>query len=147
MKGKKVGFIINGVAIDHIPAGKAKEISKVLKLHLLSDFVVIATNLESKKQNKKDLIKIEGKTLSKEELNKIALVCKDATINIIKNEKVDVKYQVEIPMIIENILKCNNPNCISNNEKTKSKFFCKDKKKLKIKCHYCEKNQNTIDIL
>jgi aspartate carbamoyltransferase regulatory subunit len=108
--------------------------------------VVIANNLESKKTGKKDLIKIENKELSQEELNKIALISKDSTINIIRNSSVFKKYPVVVPDIVENILMCNNPNCISNNEKISSKFYCLDKSKVTLKCHYCEKKQNEIKI-
>jgi aspartate carbamoyltransferase regulatory subunit len=123
------------------------KIFKILNLDELNEFVVVAKNLESKKQNRKDLIKIEGKELNKKELNKIALVSKNATINIIRNKEIYLKYTVQMPENIENILKCNNPNCISNHEKISSKFVCTDKENIILKCSYCEKIQNTIDII
>lgn len=147
MSERKVGTINNGVVIDHILSGKGTEISKILSLDNLGEFVVIASNLESKKSKKKDLIKIEGKELSQEELNKIALISKDSTINIIRNGEVYKKYKVQIPDTIENILICNNPYCISNSEKIKSKFLSRiEKNKTILVCHYCEKKQNEIKI-
>jgi len=147
MSERKVGTINNGVVIDHIVSGKGTEISKILCLEALGEFVVIASNLESKKSKKKDLFKIEGKELSQEELNKIALISKDSTINIIRNGEVYKKYKVEIPETIENILICNNPYCISNIEKIKSKFTTTTKNtSTTLKCHYCEKKQNEIKI-
>lgn len=147
MSERKVGTINNGVVVDHITPGKGTEISKILGLETLGEFVVIASNLESKKSGKKDLIKIEGKELSQEELNKIALISKDSTINIIRNGEVYKKYKVEIPETIENILVCNNPYCISNVEKIKSKFTSTTQKNnTTLKCHYCEKKQNEIKI-
>lgn len=146
MSERKIGTINDGVVIDHIVSGKANEIARILNLNSLGEFVVIANNLESKKTGKKDLIKIENKELSQEELNKIALISKDSTINIIRNSSVFKKYKVEVPDVVENILMCNNPNCISNNEKISSKFYCLDKSKVTLKCHYCEKKQNEIKI-
>ena len=147
MSERKVGTINNGVVVDHITSGKGTEISKILGLDSLGEFVVIASNLESKKSGKKDLIKIEGKELSQEELNKIALISKDSTINIIRNGEVYKKYKVEIPETVENILVCNNPYCISNIEKIKSKFTSTTQKNnTTLKCHYCEKKQNEIKI-
>ncbi|MFA5745408.1 MAG: aspartate carbamoyltransferase regulatory subunit [archaeon] len=146
MSERKVGTISNGVVIDHIVSGKANEIAKILNLNQLGELVVIANNLESKKTGKKDLIKIENKELSQEELNKIALISKDSTINIIRNSSVFKKYPVVVPDVVENILVCNNPNCISNHEKISSKFYCLDKSKITLKCHYCEKKQNEIKI-
>ena len=146
MSERKVGTINDGVVIDHIVSGKANEIARILNLNQLGELVVIANNLESKKTGKKDLIKIENKELSQEELNKIALISKDSTINIIRNSSVFKKYPVVVPDVVENILMCNNPNCISNNEKISSKFYCLDKNKVTLKCHYCEKKQNEIKI-
>ena len=146
MSERKIGTINDGVVIDHIVSGKANEIARILNLNSLVEFVVIANNLESKKTGKKDLIKIENKELSQEELNKIALISKDSTINIIRNSSVFKKYKVEVPDVVENILVCNNPNCISNNEKISSKFYCLDKSKVTLKWHYCEKKQNEIKI-
>lgn len=142
---RKIGTINNGVVIDHISAGKGVIISKILSLDSFSEFVVIASNLKSKKSELKDLIKIEGKELSKEELNKIALISKDSTINIIREGKVFLKYKVKCPEKINNILVCNNPNCVSNAEKIESKFLSSlNNNEIDIICYYCEKKQNQI---
>lgn len=147
MNERKIGTIKDGVVIDHILAGKGPEIFKILSLNNLDEFIVIASNLESKKLHKKDLIKIEGKELNQEDLNKIALISKDSTINIIRNGEIYKKYKVEFPKSIENILQCNNPFCVSNVEKIKSKFFSLNKnKEIILKCYYCEKKQNEIKI-
>jgi aspartate carbamoyltransferase regulatory subunit len=84
---RKVGTIKNGVVIDHITNGKGLEISKILKLDQFFEFVVIAQNLNSNKLGKKDLIKIEGKELTIDELNKIALITKSPTIKYNKRSK------------------------------------------------------------
>ncbi|HBK40447.1 MAG TPA: aspartate carbamoyltransferase regulatory subunit, partial [Porphyromonadaceae bacterium] len=39
--------------------------------------------------------------------------------------------------IIE-IVKCNNPKCITNNEPMKTRFEVVDKEKVVLQCHYCE---------
>jgi len=143
---RKVGTIKNGVVIDHITNGKALEISKILKLDQFFEFVVIAQNLNSNKLGKKDLIKIEGKELTIDELNKIALITKSPTINIIRDQKIFLKKKVEIPKTVDNILICNNPNCISNTENINSKFHNIDLEKIDLICHYCEKKQNEIKI-
>lgn len=143
---RKVGTITNGVVIDHITNGKALEISKILGLDQFLEFVVIAQNLNSTKFGKKDLIKIEGKELTIDELNKIALITKSPTINIIRDSKIFEKKKVEPAKIIENLLICNNPNCISNQEKIKSKFYNTGLDKIDLVCHYCEKKQNEIKI-
>lgn len=49
-------------------------------------------------------------------------------------------------LFIENLLICNNPNCISNIENINSKFHNIDLEKIDLVCHYCEKKQNEIKI-
>ena len=53
---------------------------------------------------------------------------------------------VKIPDQVEKIVKCFNPNCITNNEEVPTRFEVIDKKELKLRCHYCEKitARNTI---
>lgn len=57
------------------------------------------------------------KWLDPEELNKIALIAPNATINIVKNAEVVEKQKVTLPEIIEGIVYCTNPNCISNDSR------------------------------
>ncbi|MEM1694815.1 MAG: aspartate carbamoyltransferase regulatory subunit, partial [Ignisphaera sp.] len=70
-----VSKIKNGTVIDHIPAGRALDILSVLGINGKEGYrMAILMNVESKKLGKKDIIKIEGRMLSVEELNIISLV-------------------------------------------------------------------------
>ena len=51
--------IINGIVIDHVKAGKGKEIYDFLELENLSCPVALIRNVPSKKTGKKDIIKID----------------------------------------------------------------------------------------
>ena len=64
----------------------------------------------------------------------------------IKNFEVVTKKQVEVPDQIKRIVKCFNPNCITNVENVASWFTVVDKKEMKLLCHYCEKitSRNSI---
>ena len=95
---------------------------------------------------KKGIIKIGGKNLTKEEVDKIALIAPDATVNIIKNYGVKQKIKVNLPGTINKIIKCSNPNCVTNNEKVTTKFYVLNKAPLKLRCHYCERNMDKEDI-
>ena len=88
---------------------------------------------------KKGIIKVSNKFFKSDEINKIALVATTATLIIIKNFDVVEKKKVEVPDYAENIVKCFNPNSITNNEEISTKFTVIDKKELKLRCHYCEK--------
>lgn len=135
----KVSAIENGTVIDHIPANAVFQVIKILNLDVFDQMVLFGTNLESKKYGAKGIIKVSNKYFKPEELNKIALVAPHASIIEIKEFQVARKTIVETPEIITSIVKCFNPNCITNFEIISTRFRVVDKVELKLKCHYCEK--------
>jgi aspartate carbamoyltransferase regulatory subunit len=139
MKEFKVSAIENGTVIDHIPSKSVFQVIKILHLDEASDTVLFGNNLESKKYGKKGIIKVSNKFFKKSEINKIGLVAPKATLIVIKDYKVTSKEQVKLPDTIEDIVKCFNPNCITNHEKVNTKFYFIDKEDIKLRCHYCEK--------
>lgn len=147
MNELKVSAIKEGTVIDHIQAGKGLKVIEILKLNRTRRTVLLAMNVQSKKLGRKDIVKVEGKFLSEEEVNKIALVAPKATVNIIKDFRVVEKFSVEIPSEIVGILRCANPNCISNAEYATSKFYVISREPLKVRCHYCERTMDGEDIL
>ncbi|MBS3104894.1 aspartate carbamoyltransferase regulatory subunit [Candidatus Woesearchaeota archaeon] len=142
----KISAIEEGTVIDHIPTDAAFKIVEILDLENQKGIVSIATNLQSKSIGKKGIIKVGGKSLTQDEVNKIAIVAPDATVNIIKNYYVKEKIKVKTPEIIDNVVKCSNPVCITNNEQVPTKFYVAKKDPLKIKCHYCERSMGKDDI-
>jgi aspartate carbamoyltransferase regulatory subunit len=138
-KELKVSAIENGTVIDHIPSGSVFQVIKILNLTEFPNQLLIATNLDSQKMGKKGIIKVSNKFFKSDEINKIALFAPSATLIIIKNYEVIEKKKVEVPDYAENIVKCFNPNCITNNEDIITRFTVIDKKELKLRCHYCEK--------
>lgn len=137
----KVFKIKEGVVIDHIPSGKALQVVNVLGLlkNLGEGMITLGMNLESRKMGKKDIVKIEKKELTRDELNKIALIAPNASVNIIKDEVVAEKVQIKIPERFVKLIKCPNPNCITRNYDMKSVFTTESREPLKVKCHYCER--------
>jgi aspartate carbamoyltransferase regulatory subunit len=138
-KELKVSAIENGTVIDHIPPGSVFQVVKILDLADYGNQLLLATNLDSRKMGKKGILKVNNKFFKSHEINKIALVAPSATLIVIRNYEVIEKKKVEVPSIAENIVKCFNPNCITNNEDMATRFTVIDKKDLKLKCHYCEK--------
>jgi len=59
------------------------------------------------------------------------------------------KMTVELPDEIIAIARCVNPMCITNKENVPTKFQVVDKKKVSLRCHYCEKitDKANMDIL
>lgn len=141
MSGKevRVSKIRDGTVIDHISGGYALDVAKILRITGHEHQVVtIAINVPSKRLKGKDIVKIEGRALSQREVNRIALIAPKATINIIHDYIVIKKLEVKLPKIIEEIVKCINPACISNSlEPVSSKFSVVSDDPLLIKCHYC----------
>jgi len=107
--------IRDGTVIDHITAGQALNVLKILKIRGREGHgIAMVINVESKKLGKKDILKVEGRELAQAEVDRIALVAPEATITTVKDYRVTKKIKVKLPEKIEGILKCTNPNCISN---------------------------------
>lgn len=138
-KELKVSAIENGTVIDHIPSQSVFQVIRILNLTEYPNQLLLATNLESQKMGKKGIIKVSNKFFVPQEINKIALVAPSATLIIIKDFNVTEKKQVKVPNQVEKIVKCFNPNCITNNEEMQTFFTLIDKKELKLRCRYCEK--------
>jgi aspartate carbamoyltransferase regulatory subunit len=138
IKQIKVNAIKNGTVIDHITAGKVRKVLDILNLEG-TDTVMIGMNLSSSKIGRKDIVKIENKELSHDEVNSIALVAPNATLIIINDFEVVKKVSLEIPEYIENLIVCPNHKCITNSEEIKSKFRLTKDEPVKVRCFYCEK--------
>lgn len=135
----KVTAIENGTVIDHIPAHNVLKVLHILNLENSNNQLLIGDNLESAKYGKKGIIKVSNTFFDKDEIDKIALVAPSATLIVIRNFQVVEKRQVEIPKKVENIVKCFNPNCITNKEYIPTRFTVVDEQEIKLQCHYCEK--------
>ncbi|MEK6943451.1 MAG: aspartate carbamoyltransferase regulatory subunit [Nanoarchaeota archaeon] len=142
----KISAIEEGTVIDHIPADATFKVVEILKLNEIKGVVSIATNLQSKSLGKKGIVKVAGKSLTQEEVNKIAIVAPDATVNIIKSYNVKEKIKVKTPEMLDNVIKCSSPVCITNHEQVPTKFYVVKKDPLLIKCHYCERMMTKDDI-
>ena len=130
-----IDAIENGYVIDHITAGKAMKVYEVLKLSKLSCQVAIITNAKSKKQESKDIIKINE--LIDLDLDLIAFIAPQATVNIIKDGKRVEKKKLSLPKKLINVVRCPNPRCICNNETIDHIFKLTDSKGT-YRCLYCE---------
>jgi len=132
-----IDTINNGYVIDHIKAGNAMKIYKILNLEELDCQVALITNAKSKKTKIKDIIKI-GKLIDID-IEKISCIDPDVTINVVKNDIIIEKKKLEIPTELVNIYKCKNPRCITSSERALNQIFIlTDKKTNTYRCKYCE---------
>jgi len=137
-----IAKIQKGIVIDHIPAGKAFLIAQVLGLNALAretgDIIAIGINFESPSLIRKDIIKVENLSLTRDMLNVVALIAPLATISRIDKEEVIEKHKVEIPNRVGDIVVCPDRFCITNHEEVPGKFFVMSNNPLTLRCHYCE---------
>ncbi|HLC61444.1 MAG TPA: aspartate carbamoyltransferase regulatory subunit [Candidatus Nanoarchaeia archaeon] len=145
-KELSISAIKEGTVLDHIPGDATFKVAEILNVDHHNGTVSIAANLQSKSMGKKGIIKIEGKFLTQDEVNKIAIVAPDATVNIIKNYEVKEKIKVKSPDVVDNVVRCSNPVCMTNNEHINTKFYVVKKDPLKIRCHYCERYMGKDDL-
>ena len=145
-KELKIPLIKEGTVIDHITAGNAVKVLHILGIpeKTLNSIVSVVMNVKSK-IGKKDIVKVENRELKPEEVNKIALIAPKATINIIRDYEVVKKFRVHLPDEIVGIVRCPNPNCISNaREPIQSRFRVISRDPIRIKCCYCEREPENI---
>jgi aspartate carbamoyltransferase regulatory subunit len=134
--------------IDHIGAGHALSVLRILGMAGKDNVVSIAMNVPSHKLGRKDIVKVENRELSAEEVDKIALIAPKATINIIRNYEVIEKQQPKIPKIIRGIIKCDNVMCISNDkEPIQPTLFMEREDPLRLRCYYCNRILDKNDII
>lgn len=132
-----IDTIKDGYVIDHITAGNAIKIYRMLDLDKLDCQVALITNAKSNKTKIKDILKISS--LIDINLDKIAFINPDVTINVVQNEKIIEKKKLDIPEKLVNVCKCNNPRCITSTERNLDQIFnLVDKKKKVYRCYYCE---------
>jgi aspartate carbamoyltransferase regulatory subunit len=136
----KVSKIKNGTVIDHITAGMAPAVLKILGIERgCSDTVIVAMNVRSQRLGLKDMVKVENRALEAETVKKIAIVAPQATVNIIKDMNVVEKIHVELPQELIGIVRCPNRNCITNSgERVVPYLTVESREPLAMRCHYCE---------
>ncbi len=133
----KIDSIKNGLVIDHITAGKAMKIYKLLGLDNLDCRVALITNVSSSKMGKKDIIKIDDDIIIDTDI--LGYVDPDATVNIIKDEVIVEKKKLELPERLTNVIVCKNPRCITSVEQELPQIFkLTDKENKVYRCLYCE---------
>jgi aspartate carbamoyltransferase regulatory subunit len=145
----KVSKIKEGTVIDHVSAGMALIVLEMLGITGREGSVVtLSMNVSSKKKRKKDIVKIENRFLERTEINQIALISPNATINEIKAFKVKNKFNVELPDIITGFPKCINPKCITNaREPSKQSYMVKNIEPIRIRCKYCNTDMDHNDVI
>jgi aspartate carbamoyltransferase regulatory subunit len=137
-----VGKIEEGFVLDHIQAGKSLIIYHLLQLDKLDCTVAIIKNARSNKMEKKDILKVEC-DIDMLDLDMLALIDKNITVNVIKDGEIVDKKVLILPKEIKNVIKCRNPRCITSIEQELPHIFVlSDEEKEIYRCKYCEEKYN-----
>lgn len=132
-----IDSIKKGIVIDHIKEGYGYKIFKELGLHKVDYRVALIRNVSSRKQGKKDLIKIENKIDL--DLNVLGIIDPDLTVNIIEDEEIKEKIKLSLPEKVKGIFACKNPRCITSEENIEDvEFILVNKEKKEYRCEYCD---------
>jgi aspartate carbamoyltransferase regulatory subunit len=144
MKDFRVTPIRNGTVIDHIECGQALKVLRIIGVGGNAQSTVsVLIHVPSKKDGWKDVIKVEDRELDPNEVDKISLIAPKASINIIRDFNVAEKYIVKTPDVVRGIIKCGNPNCISNqNEPMMTEFTVESKHPTVLRCTFCDRIQD-----
>ena len=101
-------------------------------------------NVPSGKLGTKDILKIEDRELTQDELDRLALIAPMASVSIIRNYSVAEKLTIQLSDEMINVAHCVYSNCISNSvrEPLPHRLKVLSTTPLMLQCHYCGRNQN-----
>ena len=132
-----IDSIKNGIVIDHIHAGGAMELYRLLNLDKLDCTVAIIKNAQSGKMGRKDIIKIDREMELDWDL--IGYVDPSITVNSIRDGQLVEKRTLKLPERIRGVLRCKNPRCITSVEPELDQIFkLSDRARRIYRCIYCE---------
>ena len=133
----RVSKIRNGTVVDHISAGQALNVLAILGIDAESgETVSVGMRVPSDRLGSKDIVKVEGRELSQDEVDVLSLIAPAATINIVREFDVVEKHRVERPSEVVGVLSCPNPHCVTTeDEPVESRFDVLDNG---IRCTYCD---------
>lgn len=132
-----INSINQGIVIDHIKPGLGLKIFEFLNLANAEFTIALIINANSKKYGCKDIIKIENEV--EVDLEMLGFLDPNITVNIIKNEVIVEKINLSLPKVVEKLVKCKNPRCITSEERNiVNRFVLIDKDKAIYKCDYCD---------
>ena len=132
-----IDAIQNGIVLDHITAGLGMKLYDLLGLEKLNCSVAIIKNVHSKKQGKKDIIKIDEEIPVN--LDVIGYVDPGVIVNIIRDGQLVEKRSIEMPETLTNVIFCKNPRCITSVEQELDHVFkLTDRVNKVYRCLYCE---------
>ena len=132
-----IGTIVDGVVIDHIPAGQGLYLYEKLGLDGMDCEVAVIKNAPSGKYGKKDILKINE--VIDLDYDMLGYIDPNITVNIIRGGKRVEKIHPHLPETLTGVIRCKNPRCITSVEREiVHEFKLTDRNKKVYRCIYCE---------
>ncbi|MDP6889462.1 MAG: aspartate carbamoyltransferase regulatory subunit [Candidatus Thalassarchaeaceae archaeon] len=147
---RRVTAINNGTVIDHVPAGSALAVIRMLGISEdRASPISLVMNVPSSKFGRKDIIKVEDRELTQDELDRLALIAPKASVAIIRSYSVAEKREVSIGSELVNIARCTFSNCITINPREPQDHRLKVVKAdpLQLRCRYCGRPQEMEELI
>ena len=147
---RRVTAINNGTVIDHIPAGTALAVLRMLGISDdRSSPISLVMNVPSSKHGRKDIIKVEDRELTQNELDRLALIAPKASVAIIRAYSVAEKREVTIGDELVNIARCTFSNCITINprEPQDHRLRVVNEDPIELRCRYCGRPQEMSELV
>ena len=133
-----ISGIQEGFVLDHIQPGMSLRLYHDLKLDQLDCSVAIIKNAKSSKMGKKDILKVEC-PIEALDLDILGFIDHNITVNVIQDNKIVAKKELQLPKQVKNVIRCKNPRCITSIEQGLDQvFFLADKEREIYRCQYCE---------
>lgn len=145
-KELEVSAIENGTVIDHIPADVTFKVVQLLDLYDYKGAITIGSNLSSKTLGRKGIIKVADKFFPDEVINRLAVIAPNVTLNIIRDYKIAEKKFVKFPKVIQGVVRCSNPKCVTNHQPVPTKMEVFDSAQKSLRCVYCERVMQHAEI-
>src|SRR5665648_677466 len=99
--------------------------------------IAFIMNATSKKHGRKDIVKIEN--VIDIDMAVLGLIDHNATVNIIEHGEVVKKIVLTLPEKVVNVIKCQNPRCVTSVEtKAPHIFHLIDEANKEYRCEYCD---------
>jgi len=136
---QQVAALRDGTVIDHLGPGMALKALEFLGIPRESA-ALLGINLPSTKLGRKDILKLENVILTPAQVRRLAIFGAHVTVATIHDFDVVEKVSVALPEEFDGILRCPNPNCITNHDRLGTRFEVEtDEPSTTLRCHYCER--------
>ncbi|HNX99784.1 MAG TPA: aspartate carbamoyltransferase regulatory subunit [Oscillospiraceae bacterium] len=141
-----IGSIVNGIVIDHIPAGRGMELYHYLRLDGMECEVALIKNAASGKYGRKDILKVNEVLALDYDI--LGCIAPQITVNIIRDGERVEKLHPQLPETITGVLRCKNPRCITSTEQELGHVFrLADRERGIYRCIYCDTKAEKLSLI